>query len=89
MKKVKRLAIFNEFSNGFHPSDIPLGLPRFEEYSKLSKKDCLKLLKKAKRLRWIPKTSYEAEYLKDFITSLKSVIYIRSHPEKTVKTYYI
>ncbi|MBE5819777.1 MAG: hypothetical protein E7310_03015 [Clostridiales bacterium] len=89
MKKVKRLAIFNEFSNGFHPDDIPLGLPRFEEYSKLSREESSKLLKKVKRLRWIPKTSYEAEYLRDFIKSLKSVIYIRSHPEETVETYYI
>lgn len=89
MKEVKRLAIFNEWKNGFHPYDIPLGLPRFEEYSKLSKEDSLKLLKKVKKLRWIPKTSYETEYLKDFITSLESVIYIRSHPGETIETYYI
>ena len=87
----KRLPIFDEWSNLIHPWDIPLGLPMFRDYSKYSKEKCEELLKEAKRMERRDLTKYEREYLTDFIKSLETIIYIRSHPEeiKNIDFYYI
>lgn len=88
----KRLPIFDEWSNMFHPWDIPLGLPTFREYSKYPKEKCEEWLKKAKRMkRWGRLDEYEREYLTDFIKSLETIIYIRLHPEEIdkIEFFYI
>ena len=87
----KRLPIFDEWSNLIHPWDIPLGLPMFKEYSKYPKEKCEELLKEAKRMKRRHLNEYEREYLTDFIKSLETIIYIRSHPDeiKNIEFYYI